>query len=557
MNFEPANLERLIDRYFDSDLSPAEKADLERQLVTSDAARKLFWERAGIHTALESWADSEAGLQVAATLPLVEDAPVHVAPKRFRQPALWLAAAAVIALLIGLSTLLQQSGSRDGGAEHLAEQTENAPRRTHDPADGQVPVAYLSRTAEVRWKSGDGPRPGEAIFSKQMLEVESGLVELDLYSGARIVAAGPARIRPESDMRVSVEEGRIEVDVGASARGLEVLVPGAQIVDLGTRFRVDTQPDAGSIVQVIEGSVEVRENATATVRRLGQGETAYLPLRPGVTLKPSPIGVPIAELDARNTREGAAQQAAWRKHVEQMARDPSLLVYFPFQPEDPSSRILRNRVANENSPESGTIVAAAWGSGRWLGKSALSFRNPSDRVRLDIPGEYSQVTFIASVRPDDLPRRYNGLFFSEFGIPGETHWQLSNEGQFTFGVRPKDRPDAWTFHRAFSGRVIEPREYGTWILLATTYDAGKREVIHYVDGQPVHREVLPETVPIRFGRATLGNFFDPAPQERSSTQGFGEQWSYRNWTGLIDEFALYARTLSPEEIRTWSKSTRP
>jgi hypothetical protein len=55
-------------------------------------------------------------------------------------------------------------------------------------------------------------------------------------------------------------------------------------------------------------------------------------------------------------------------------------------------------------------------------------------------------------------------------------------------------------------------------------------------------------VPLRFGLSTLGNFFDPTPKEHADAPGLGEAWSFRNWSGAIDEFLLYSRTLDGQEI---------
>ena len=85
-------------------------------------------------------------------------------------------------------------------------------------------------------------------------------------------------------------------------------------------------------------------------------------------------------------------------------------------------------------------------------------------------------------------------------------------------------------------------------MLATTYDSESREVIHYVDGDEVSRTVIDASIPLRFGRATLGNFFDPHFAEHSKRPDLSESWSFRNWTGAIDEFILYGRALDSKEL---------
>src|SRR5512139_689515 len=46
---EQARLSHLLNLYFDGALAGGEKAELERILIESDAARRFFWEYAALH----------------------------------------------------------------------------------------------------------------------------------------------------------------------------------------------------------------------------------------------------------------------------------------------------------------------------------------------------------------------------------------------------------------------------------------------------------------------------------------------------------------------------
>ena len=77
----------------------------------------------------------------------------------------------------------------------------------------------------------------------------------------------------------------------------------------------------------------------------------------------------------------------------------------------------------------GAVVLAEPVDGRWPGlKSALEFRRPGSRVRVNIPGEFPAFTFMCWVRIDSLDRWYNALFMADSYETGEPHWQIRNDG---------------------------------------------------------------------------------------------------------------------------------
>ncbi len=538
MNPHDEQLEKLLDAYFEGNLDATSREDLDQLITSSGDARKKFWDRAGIEGSLESWAARSRGESMAIPAPAAR---LPTAWKR-HLPAIsgWAAAAALL-----VAWLVQTHPAAKSPAPPASDSASLPPpvvTVTHE-----TPVAYLSR---VNGLAADSHmRPGQSLVAGREVTLREGLLELDFYSGARVSIQGPARFVPESDMRLTVAEGSVQVDVPDSAKGFKLVLPDGTVTDFGTSFGVVVTKEKTSRLQVSRGEIELAGTKDGgAAKRIFQGQAFSLAETNGS--KPiafHPMAVE-ASLESNSAADDRRRAAGWDELCAALATDPSLLVHFRFLPDEEGSREILNRSSAPNTPRTGTVIAAEWSRGRWEGKPALAFHNPADRVRVDIPGEYPQATFLAWVKVDSLPRRYNGLFLSEFGIPGETHWQVSPDGRFWFGVRPEvERPD-WSFHRAFSEPVIFPSDFGTWRLLATSYDARTREVIHYVDGAEVHRSVIENSVPLRFGRATLGNFFDPAPADHVKQPGLGEEWSFRNWSGAIDEFMLFSRVLDKTEI---------
>jgi hypothetical protein len=74
--------------------------------------------------------------------------------------------------------------------------------------------------------------------------------------------------------------------------------------------------------------------------------------------------------------------------------------------------------------------------------------------------------------------------------------------------------------------------------LATVIDGEHREMRHFVNGSEVAKAPLNRPVPVRLGLANLGNF-DPVTSDNGPV---------RNFNGRIDEFTLFERALTAEEI---------
>lgn len=540
MNPDREHLERLLDAYFDGTLDESARKDLE-QLVTSSApARALFWERAGLENSLERWAAKSRG----ETMALPDRAPRKRKLRRSHIAAIsgWAAAAALVAAWAVHSRLGPAGKDTSNVSLETASPLPASPR-----VDENTPVAYLSRVSGL---SGENRMlAGQSLGAGREVEIGEGLIQVDFFSGARVAIQGPARFKPESDMRLTVSQGSVQVDVPDSAKGFVLVLPDGTVTDFGTSFGVVVSEEKTSRLQVSRGEIELAGTKDGGVaKRIKEGQAYSLAGNgPSEPIDFRPMGVSTS-LEERAREDMKARQLRWDEVCRDIAADPSVLVHFRFLAEEEGSREILNHASAPNAPRTGTVIAAEWSHGRWDGKPALAFHGPSDRVRVDVPGEHPQATFLAWVRVDGLPRRYNGLFLSEYGIEGEAHWQMSPQGSFWFGVRPKEKKGMVIFHRAFSDPVLSPADFGTWRMLATTYDAPSRTVVHYVDAVEVSRTVLDASVPIRFGRATLGNFFDPLPDEHADAPGLGEEWSFRNWSGAIDEFLLYSRTLDTQEI---------
>lgn len=512
------HLHRLLDRYFDDAMDDDTREALESELLARREARVIFWERARLEEALHSLSGEARGGDQFLTM------------MRSRTRRRWTrgitAAAAAIALLAGTWFLWSIThrpieDPEDNIADFAAQES--------------APVAVMERTAKALWKGSVVPEAGQPL-GKGELELQGGLATIGFFSGARVAVEGPSLLQPVSEKAIGIRSGYLQADVPAVARGFTVSLTGADVVSNGGAFEVRSG-DSGSEIRNRRGTLELRTKGQKPVT-VGERQIATID-GAGKILVRVDTTTPGGEwLGSRIDQMDLGALTVWREASARRAKDPDMLVYLRMDSQEEEERnILINASRHAESDHEAPVIAAKWVEGRWPGKRALSFRNVSDRVRVGLRGSYPQVTFGAWVKIDELQRHFNALFLSQWGLKGEVHWQLSENGGFRFGVRPA-KSIGGNFHRAFSSPVAGPEQRGVWKHLVTTYDADKREVIHYVDGRELARTTLPESIPLQFGTATLGNSPVPPP----------DGWGSRTFGGVIDEFMLYSRVLGPNEI---------
>ena len=89
-------------------------------------------------------------------------------------------------------------------------------------------------------------------------------------------------------------------------------------------------------------------------------------------------------------------------------------------------------------------------------------------------------------------------------------------------------------------------------MIGTVYDGTNRQVVHYLNGEVLSQEAIPEAylvTSIRIGDASLCNWGLP---ERNQPR-----FAIRNLNGSMDEFLLFSASLSAEEIRQLYEVSHP
>jgi hypothetical protein len=409
-------------------------------------------------------------------------------------------------------------------------------------------VAMLDKTVDARWNNaGQIPRLG-APLEPGPLRLESGLAQVVFYSGARVVVEGPAEFEIVSQDRATCRLGRLKADVPAQARGFRIVTPHTTVTDLGTSFALDVK-EKQTELHVFKGAVKLQPGPNATARDLSEGAGAIV--ESSNTLRPikanSTAFASLFDLQEKSLAAEALRYDQWQTASERLNGDPSLLVRFDFEHAKASHWQLRNVCKRSRGTTDATVVGGQWVEGRWPEKKALEFQSVSDRVRLNVAGEFDALTFSAWVRVQGLDRKLNSLFMCDGFDPGTVHWLIRRDGVLGLTIVG---PGSGNYQIVTSPSVITPENFGMWLHLAVAVDSRAGRVVHYVNGQPLSEKALTIKQPYRIGTAELGNW---------NARGFPENdpFMIRNFSGAMDEFCLFSRALDAREIHALFSEGRP
>jgi hypothetical protein len=421
----------------------------------------------------------------------------------------------------------------------------DATRPGPKPADPRA-VAVLTRAVNPVWGPTELPtEPGSALPAGR-LRLASGLVQLEFYGGVIVVLEGPADFELIAADRAYCRRGRMRVRAPLKSSRFSVGTPKTDVVDLGTEFGVVVDAVGESEVQVFEGSVELhgdpRGGAGGRLLSMGEG----LRIDAGGASRQAEADpnafVGPREMQQRASTEAGRRYRSWLEFSRKLEADPRLLAYYSFEGQQPWDRTLLDRSARPGPRRNGGIVGCEWDEGRWPGKAALDFRRTSDRIRVDIPGEFDALTLMTWVRVDYFNNRLNALLLSDGWEHNEVHWELNGDGVLIFAVRDGVM--------SYSPVVLAERQLGLWTHLAAVYDAPRRSLTTYVNGRAVQSDAVAADGRVAIGSANLGNYGDPAPDEAADRV-------IRNLNGRIDEFLIFDRALDAREIRAIYEMGKP
>ncbi|MCC9655942.1 LamG-like jellyroll fold domain-containing protein [Rhodopirellula halodulae] len=452
--------------------------------------------------------------------------------------------AALIGLVVWAVTTPDNARIPDGNTIHseLVESVSN----TVDPS-----VAILLQSSDAIW---EGMVASNARLNPGPLSLQSGLAKLQFYNGATVFLEGPVEMELLDVDHARLIRGSVRAKVPPQAQGFVIDTQKIRVVDRGTEFGLSVDETGESDVYVFDGLVELHapqpdgvsaDDLSANgesvdggqpIREVTEGESVHVndalesvDAELGATKFPSPEAL----------RDRVANQLRdWQAWKQTIRSDPSIVLYFDFENVDELEATVDNQASQ--SDIHATRVGCDAVSGRWPQTKALGFFRPSDRLRVKVPGRFPEATLACWVRLEQIRPVNQALLLTDTFEDWQPHWQISRLGTINFGLGHQDKSIRRQI-RSLSEPFVDRDLLGQWFHVATTYNSHEQRVRHYVNGQLNSRHELPFAEPLRFGTAELGNWLKPRET--------GDE-PIRNLSGRIDEFMLFRRELSADEIAT-------
>lgn len=247
MKSPDSKLRQWVDHWHDGTISAQDALLLEKRLAEDAEARKYFFETAEI----------EAALPLAAA-----GSPVLARPSRPRWSVVFRWAAVFAA------------GLFIGSLPWLPERVSNHSIST---VPAKHPVATVSGMRGVTWADHQHAT-SITLTPNEPREIESGLIELGLESGTRVLIEGPAGFAVTGANDIRLTHGKLVADVPKGAEGFRVDYPDGKIIDLGTEFAANVARD-GSVARfgVFRGEIECQPGSTQSKAfRLLEGHAVLL-----------------------------------------------------------------------------------------------------------------------------------------------------------------------------------------------------------------------------------------------------------------------------------------
>ncbi|MEM7454763.1 MAG: FecR family protein [Planctomycetota bacterium] len=250
------HIETLISGYLDESLSNEQFAELESWINADSKNASLFAERVFLDERIRAELNlkrmAEPNLEIK-----VEPKPARSAP--FPSNAMSGAAALAASVLLAFTVWLLFSGNKNN-IENVAD--------VHD----FVTVTQLVNVARV---DGEKVSEGDRI-SSGLFELVEGIAHLSFDNGVGVTLEGPVQFELTSVDVTRLRSGVLTATVPPGAEGFRVDTPLAQVIDLGTAFGIEQNPDGTSNVSVFDGEVEIVSDNVSGKHLLTEGNSVQL-----------------------------------------------------------------------------------------------------------------------------------------------------------------------------------------------------------------------------------------------------------------------------------------
>jgi len=545
-SYSSREVDQLMQQLRDDDLGPGDEAKLQDIIRNHPVARRRFVRQLSVDAQLKKALEmSKVSLGAEGKSSWLKGWPVVAAV---------LTAVAAVALPVVMKEAPADPPPSAGG---LSPEQENV---TTEFEEG---IAVMARQPDVVWKMEDPDaateRDERIILSPGIIVVESGVLRVDFYNGASVFLQGPTRFEVVAGDVGRLYSGSVTAEVPSPALGFRIESSKYEVVDLGTYFAMKVRQDGAREVHVFDGEVSIQDEVDRELTLI-KGEAAILK---GSQIEPVRIKARPSDFPSAKSLSLAVEsrRLEWGKLRDLLKQDPDVLLYYTFEKGLNWAHSIPNEAMKATEESDGAVVGCRVVEGRWPGKTALGFNNSSNRVRVNLPGEYETLSLATWVKVDQLHSNSISLLNPETDQDRYIHWNLT-------GTLEPDEKGFKTWSTHFADTIVQlgvpaGREhyYGytnlhdllverEWVHLGLVYDPVKEEVRHYANGMRTHTNKISALRPLKIGVADIGNW--PFKEWAEGTR-----FEVRYLKGAMDEFLIAKRAFSDSEIRQMYEVGKP
>lgn len=417
----------------------------------------------------------------------------------------------------------------------------NTPTTSTDPTPrlSQAIVATLTAEHDAQWER----RPGEDLYAGQRFMLTQGFAEITTRRGAVAILQAPTEIEfTDSDNAIRLHRGKLFGRcLTPASKGMVVHTPNAQIVDLGTEFGLDLAAEGTLQAHVLDGEVTL---APIT----GNGVGPAIMLEGGDALQVSK--------DASEVRPIQMQPYRFVRGMSEKERDPlrgyvaaviaqNPIIYYRFESIGSNGRVVNEVGDRYHARVVDRVSMSDTGSGyaaQFVGGYIALENSPKELA------DAEAYTIECWVQPRRVHDGSIVAFIAEPGVSDEIEPVAGGLSIHRLDDRPgladqsqrlrffHRNPPSSAIHRGTRVMSGQPYAIDRWMHVAAVKDGAEMQL--YINGD-LHSRGVDEThffngnVVTRIGANVLNGSAD----ER------------RHFDGVIDEFAIYDRALSADQIK--------
>ncbi|WP_437206174.1 hypothetical protein [Planctomicrobium sp. SH664] len=241
----PLDFYRNLQAFSLGEASDAQIAEVEKVLSTDPQARQIYYDLLDVDQGMHEIAAAHQSLLGETMAP-----PTH-SPRRW--PYLGYVLTAVTSAVIALGMVWAQWGIAPWMAYANQQTLVIAP-------SSPALVATVVQSKDCVWAQDKSPLLHGSRLTAQILELQSGLLELRFDSGIRVILEGPAEFQILSRTSARLVTGKAVLHCQEFATEFELMTPTTTVYDIGTEYGVAVAASGDTEVHVFSGAIQVEHS---------------------------------------------------------------------------------------------------------------------------------------------------------------------------------------------------------------------------------------------------------------------------------------------------------